>query len=488
MNPVVDKEQIKQISHSDPETIEAFITSLVDQFTATIEQYTAKIEMLENRIKDLERRLGQNSRNSSKPPSSDGFRKPTNSRQPGGKKGAPKGHKGHTLQFVESPDHVVHQTVSVCDTCQASLETVPSLGYEKRQVFDLPAPRVVVTEYRAEKKCCPHCQRTQRALFPEGVNAATQYGDGFAAWTAYLSAFQMLPLARIGRLFADLTGYRPSDATLLSYLEVMDHRLAPVEQSIREALLESACLHCDETSIRVQNKEHWLHTASTAAWTLFTVHPSRGSLGMIAGGLLPSYKKMVMYDFYSSYFKDDFTFTHALCCAHLLRECQGISEHDKHTWSTQMKTLLQESWKTVLAHRQRSEPLKEEIRQEVQQQYDAILKQGALEWSKDPVQPKTGPRGRKKKSRAANLGQRFLEHKDAILRFLYEAEAPFDNNQAERDIRMVKVKDKVSGCFRTAQGAKIFARVRGFITTLLKQQLPVLSSLSAALRSAFTFN
>lgn len=487
MNPVVDKKLIKQISHSDPETIEAFITSLVDQFTAKIEQYTAKIEKLENRIKDLERQLGQNSRNSSKPPSSD-FRKPTNSRQPGGKKGAPKGHNGHTLLFAEAPDQVVHQTVSVCDACQASLEAVPSLGYERRQVFDLPAPRVVVTEYRAEKKCCPHCRRTQRAHFPEGVNAATQYGDGFAAWTAYLSAFQMLPLARIGQLFFDLTGYRPSDATLLSYLEVMNHRLAPVEQCVREALLKSAYLHCDETSISVQDKEHWLHTSSSSAWTLFTVHPSRGSVGMKAGGILPSYKGTVMHDSYRAYFKDEFAFSHSLCCAHLLRECQGISEHDKHTWSTQMKALLQESWKTVSVHRQRGEPLKKETIQPMQQLYDEILTQGALEWSKDPVRPKTGPRGRKTKSKAANLGQRFLDYKDAILRFLYDAKAPFDNNQAERDIRMVKVKDKVSGCFRTEQGAKVFARLRSFISTLLKQQLPVLPSLSAALRGSFTFS
>ncbi|MFD2329903.1 IS66 family transposase [Cohnella sp. GCM10020058] len=484
---MIDKKLIKQISHSDPETIEAFITSLVDQFTATIEQYTAKIEKLENRIKDLERQLGQNSRNSSKPPSSDGFRKPTNSRQPGGKKGAPKGHDGHTLLFSEAPDHVVHQTLSVCGACQASLEAVPSLDYERRQVFDLPAPRVVVTEYRSEKKRCPHCRCTQRALFPEGVNAATQYGDGFAAWTAYLSAFQMIPLARIGQLFADLTRYRPSDATLLSYLKVMHHRLAPAEQCVREALLKSDFLHCDETGFRVQDHEQWLHTASTADCTLFTVHPSRGSVGMKAGEILPSYTGTVMHDSYGAYFKDEFSFSHSLCCAHLLRECQGISEHDKHTWSTRMKTLLQESWKTASAHRKRGESLRQEHIQQMQQQYDEILKQGALEWSKDPVRPKTGPRGRKTKSKAANLGQRFLNYKDAILRFLYDAKAPFDNNQAERDIRMVKVKDKVSGCFRTEQGAKVFARVRGFISTLLKQQLPVLSSLSAALRGTFTF-
>jgi len=471
----LSQEQILQISKGDTE-IAAFITML-----------TQRIEQLEARVKDLERQLNQNSNNSSKPPSSDGFRKPTNLRTPGGKKGAPKGHKGHTLLFSEHPDHVIEHQLWSCQSCAASLANVPSFGYDRRQVFDIPAPRVVKTEHRALKKCCPACGRRQQASFPESVCAPTQYGDGFAAWTAYLHGYQFLPLKRIAQLFADLTGCRPSEATLLSYLKKMNQVLETLELTIRKQLLAEPLVHADESMMRVEGKGHWLHVVSTAAWTLLGVHKKRGHEAFQEMKVLPNFKGDVVHDCCMSYFKDVYSFRHVLCNAHLLRECQGIVEYDKHDWAAQMKQLLQKSWKLTCTARQQNVPVEGEKIRDIEQRYDDILAAGKLEWEKDFVRQKSGPRGREIKSKAANLGKRFMLYKESILRFLRDAHVPFDNNQAERDLRMSKVKQKISGSFRTEPGVGIFSRIRSVISTMLKQEFPLISSLTAAYRGQFTF-
>lgn len=481
-------QQVNKICKDDQEIAGYFNALLAhnQQLTQLVKKQTVQIEKLEKRVHELERQLGQNSNNSSKPPSSDGMRKPTNLRTPGGKKGAPKGRDGHTLRFAV-PDKIVIHPVSTCGHCAFSLEAVPARYDEKRQVFDLPPPRVLVTEHRAEKKCCPNCGVIQQAPFPERVNAPTQYGEGFAAWTTYLHGYQMLPLERIAQLFADLTGYRPSEATLLSYLKVISNSIKPAEQAIRKQLFSEPVVHADETSVRVEGKSHWLHTMSTAQWTLLGLNESRGSKGIDAIGMLTTYKGVVVHDFYKAYFKEHYAFEHVLCNAHLLRECQGIAQYDKHLWANQMKELLQESWKLARASRIEKIPLTEAVIQSIKKRYDEILEGGKGEWEKDTVREKTGPRGRKKKSKAANLGERFSIYKEAILRFIWDEQIPFDNNQAERDIRMIKVKQKVSGSFRTKEGADIFARIRSVISTLLKQKLPILSSLTSALRGQFSF-
>lgn len=470
-------QQVNTICKGDKE-----IAGYFNALLTVVDKQAKQIEKLEKRVEDLERQLGQNSNNSSKPPSSDGLRKPTNLRTPGGKKGAPKGHDGHTLRFADQPDEIIVHTISNCVHCATDLATVESQAYDKRQVFDLPPPRVVVTEHRTEKKCCPGCGLISQAAFPKHVNAPTQYGHGFAAWTAYLNVYQLLPLERIAQLFADLTGYRPSEATLLSHLKSISNALEPAEQTIRERLFRNPLVHADETGLRVEGKNHWLHTVSNAAWTLLGVHQKRGSQGMDSLGLLPFFTGTVVHDCYPAYFKEIYSFDHALCNAHLLRECQGIAEYDGHQWATKMKELLQESWKLALASRQDQVPLEEGIIDTIKKRYDDILEEGKNEWAKDVIRAKTGPRGRKIKSKAANLGERFLNYKESILRFVWDEQIPFDNNQAERDIRMIKVKSKVSGSFRTEYGAKIFARTRSVISTLLKQNRPVLASLNLALR------
>lgn len=455
--------------------------------TVQLEQQSKKIEKLEKHVHELERQLGQNSNNSSKPPSSDGLRKKSNLRTSGGKKGAPKGHDGHTLKSVQHPDEVVIHSVATCSGCSYSIENVPVQQIEKRQVFDLPPPRVVVTEHQAHKKCCPQCGLVQKGQFPKHVNAPTQYGDGFGVWTAYLHAYQMLPLERIAQLFEDLTKYRPSEATLLTYLNATSESLSPLEAVIRKQLFAEPVVHADETGVRVEGKVQWMHTVSSEQWTLLSVHASRGSKGMDALGFLPNYSGAVVHDCYKSYFMDKYTFSHVLCNVHFMRDCKEIAQFDKHRWPTQMMDLLLEGWNLAKASRLAGSPLSNKVIQSFSQRYDTILEAGKLEWAKDAIPEKTGPRGRKSKSKAANLGERFLLFKEAILRFLWDAQVPFDNNLAERDIRMIKVKHKVSGSFRTEAGAKIFARIRGVISTLLKQNRPVLSSLTSALRGQFSF-
>lgn len=477
----MERERILEIYEAGPDAV-------VDLVQGLIQSFTAEIRELKERVKTLEEQLNQNSRNSSKPPSSDGFRKPTNLRQPGGKKGGPKGHQGHTLHQSKTPDEVIVHRLSSCPNCYSSLEAVAAQKCTKRQVFDLPLPRLVVTEHQAEEKHCPCCHKMQRASFPDGITAPVQYGDGFSAWTAYLSAYQHLPLERIGQLFADLTGYRPSEATLLTQLKTMADALKnTVIPLIRNQLRNQAILHTDETGMRVAGKNHWLHVVSNPEWTLMEAYPRRG-IGAIEGmEVLDTFRGIVVHDCLNAYFRPIYPFQHALCNAHLLRECQGIAEHDGHQWATKMKELLQKAWAFAKSARAEQLPLSYETIAEIEYTYDAILEQGKAEWAMDAVPTKTGPRGRKCKSKAANLGQRFELHKESILRFLWDARVPFDNNQAERDIRMTKVKQKISGVFRTLEGCNIFAILRSFISTLIKQGLPLHASLVSTLRGQFTF-
>ncbi|OXM13283.1 hypothetical protein CGZ75_19620 [Paenibacillus herberti] len=299
----------------------------------------------------------------------------------------------------------------------------------------------------------------------------------------------MMPLDRIRRLFTDLTGYAPSEATLLASLQDMHHKLEAPEAQIRAQLLGQPVVHADETGFRADGRTQWMHVASDETWTLLDVHSGRGREGMEALGFLPAYSGTVVHDYLASYFKADYAFEHALCNAHLLRECQGqgIVDYDGHAWAAEMKELLQESWKLARAARMEGTSLQPEVIQAVSEWYDTILERGAAEWtSKDAKQPKaTG--GKRKKSKAENLAIRFRLYKDTVLRFIHDARIPFDNNQAERDLRMVKVKQKVSGAFRTVTGAERFARLRGFISTCLKQNIPVLASLTDATRGQFLF-
>jgi len=481
-------EQILQICKGDKE-IASVVQLIYDQQNARIKQLEARVAELEAEVRDLKRQLSQNSQNSSKPPSSDGLRKPpVNLREPGGKKGAPKGHAGHTLHQAERPDQVVELSAEgCCKYCSSSLQDAPVIGYEKRQVFDLPAPEVVVTEYRAEKRLCACCRRISQAPFPSDVRAPVQYGHSFAAWTVYLSARHMIPLQRIQEIFADLTHHSLSEATLLSFQRSMHAKLKPLEAFIAKQIASSDVLNADETGFRVEGKTRWLHTHSTPEWTLLHMHTKRGYLAFSEAGILPDFRGTVVHDCHTSYFNEKYGFVHALCGVHLMRECIGIIQNDRQRWAGHMLRLLRVSWRWVgEAHAAGRSLAKGEI-ERIESLYDRILERGETEWHQGKVRPKVGTKGRKPKSPGANLGERFLNHKTAILRFLHDAQVPFDNNLAERDLRMSKVKQKVSGSMRTKEGARQFARAQGVISTLRKQGLGILQSLIRIGKNSFFF-
>jgi transposase len=468
-------EQIKKISNSDPDTITSFITMLL-----------AHIEKLEVRVSELERQLGSNSRNSSKPPSSDGLRKPKSLRPSGGKKGAPRGHDGHTFTLTPDPDEIIVHEINACAQCSVSLLEIPVQSYTRRQVVDLPLPRLFVTEHQVEIKTCPCCGLKQQSVFPEEVTASVQYGPTWKAWTAYLNVNHCLPLERIAQIFEDLSGHRPSEATLLSHLQVVCNRLEPVDLDIRQNLKQSELLHADETGLRIEGRLQWLHTTTNAEWTAYDVHEKRGKKAFEAIGMLSSYTGIVVHDCWASYFSGDYRFEHALCGAHLLRECQGIIDYDHHDWAMQMQALLREAWIETRKAREEQRPVLPATLDDLESRYDRILEQSVEECESPEPAPST-KRGRKAKSKAANLAERLRIHKPAVLRFLHDARVPFDNSQAERDIRMVKVKQKVSGTFRTLEGAQRFARIRGVISTFRKQKRKVLESLIQAVRGEFSF-
>ncbi|THF72337.1 IS66 family transposase, partial [Cohnella fermenti] len=266
-------------------------------------------------------------------------------------------------------------------------------------------------------------------------------------------AYHMIPVKRIADLFEDMTTYRPSEATVLSLLQTSYEVLEPIETTIAEKLLQQVVVHADETGCRADGKLNWVHVCSDGGYTYLRVHEKRGEEAFKAIGFLPEYQGTVVHDCMKSYFKEGCAFSDALCNAHLLRESLGIAKHDGHRWASRMAELLREGWKAALAARAKEENVEPEVIQVFEDRYDAILREGEKEWALEEASTPVSKKGKQKKSKAGNLGERFMLHKEAILLFLRRPEIPFDNNQAERDLRMVKVKQKVSGAFRTQAGA-----------------------------------
>ncbi len=460
--------------------LEARIAELEQILAATITSYNAIIERLQAENADLKRKLGTDSNNSSKPPSSDGYKKkPKSLRKAGGKTGGQPGHKGKTLELSETADEIVIHEVCRCDKCCADLKDTPVLDMERRQVFEVPPIRLNITEHRAEIKKCA-CGEITKADFPQGVNSRVQYGDSVTSLLTYWNVMQFIPYERCVEMFAEMTGYDISEGTLFACLNAANEAVKPHNKAISRQLSNSEVGNADETGIKVKGKNMWLHSFSNERWTLYHVHKRRGKEAMIDMGILQDYKGVVVHDFLKSYFTFDGV-THAMCCAHLLRECQGIIDNtcEGGEWAKEMQNLLRLSWHKVKEARAGGEQLLDEDTRKIGDEYDKIVDIGNL-----GVQNILAPRV---KTDAINLLKRFAKYRDDILRFLNNANIPFDNNQAERDIRMVKVKTKVSGSFRTLEGAKQFASIRGFVSTLRKQGLGVLKSLEDALKGSFSF-
>ncbi len=467
------QEDVNSIYAKGPEALYDFIKSLMDHYDTQINELKNIISKQNDRIEDLEARLCKNSNNSNKPPSSDGLRKERKKRKEkssGKKAGGQKGHKGSSLKKVKTPDHTEIHNVNECSGCNASLDDTEANAYRERQVFDIPSIKIEVTEHKAEIKVCPHCGIENEAIFPEDIRKAAQYGKRIKGLIVYLSQYQLIPYERIVELLNDIFEHPISKGTIYNFNKNGYEYLENFETAIKKQLVHSPVVHSDETGVNCNKKLNWLHVVSTSKLTYYLIHAKRGKEAMDEMDILPHYNGTVVHDFWKSYLK--YSCHHAICNAHILRELEFVSEHYNQKWATEMQTLLLDIKNRVA---NRTTRLNQTTVEFFEKEYDIILKKGFI---KNPwMNNGAGKRGRKKQTKARNLLERLKNYKKEILAFMYDFKIPFDNNQAERDLRMAKVQQKISGCFRSKEGGAFFARIRGCISTVRKNDVNVFDAL-----------
>ena len=440
-----------------------------------------QVAQLSERISVLEAQVAKDSHNSHLPPSSDRFqRQPKSLRKKSGKQpGGQAGHVGKTLKLSQTPDQVIVHAVEHCQHCQQDLRQVASLQVERRQVIDLPPKRVLVIEHQAQQKCCPACHEISLAAFPQDVRAPVQYGAALGAVGVSLLQQQLLPYERASEVIEDLLGPAISVGTLQGLVARCAEQLAPVEEQIKAALTRAEVLHQDESGLYVAGQRHWMHVSATEHLTHYAVHPKRGKEALDAIGILKDFQGVSVHDGWRSYWQ--FLCQHALCNVHHLRELTFLEEEQGQAWAAEMKELLLESKAAVAQARALGRSCLHPLEvADWKARYGALLAEGYQAHPPDPP-PETAKKGRRKQSPARNLLDRLSRYQEAVLLFLDNFAVPFDNSLAERDIRRVKVQQKVSGCFRSSAGAVAFCRIRGYLSTLRKQGVAVLTALEQAL-------
>lgn len=417
------------------------------------------VELLVLLVTLLVNSLNLNSSNSSKPPSSDPNRKKVRKAKGGKKAGGQKGRVGVTLQKVDDPDKIEDIRL---DRRKLPPERYKEVGYESRQVFGIEISRVV-TEYRAQILEDSKGKRFV-APFPKEVTKAVQYGKSVKAHSVYMSQFQLIPYNRVQDYFKEQLQIPISSGSVYNFnLEAYD-LLGEFEEKVKSKLAESALMHVDETGINIGGDRYWLHCTSNDLWTYFFPHEKRGAIATDTIGILPKFTGILCHDHWKPYYT--YECTHSLCNAHHLRELTRAWEQDNQKWARRMKTLLEEMNHAV---NDAGGQLGGAESKKYRHRYRVILKKAEVECPPPDKTQRKGKRGRMKRSKARNLLERLRDFENDVLRFLDNKIVPFTNNLGENDIRMTKVQQKISGCFRSVDGAKIFCRVRSYLSTCRKQ-------------------
>jgi transposase len=475
------RSEIQSLYHAGPEAVitavEQLLATVAEQQRVIAEQQAA-ILRLTAQVKQLQDRLATNSHNSSKPPSSDGLARKTKARREksGKKPGGQPGHQGQTLTMVDDPDQTLAHLPERCAACQASLAAVPATEITRRQVFDLPPLALAVTEHQVGTRVCPGCGHPNRGEFPAWVTQPVQYGPRLLSFVVYLLIFQLVPYERVTELVADLWGTGLSEGTIYTAVQRCFAGLAATAEQIKAGIRAARWAGFDETGGRIAGKLQWCHTASTPLLTHLEWHPKRGREALEAIDLFPRLGGCALHDAWSPDLWYDGE--HALCNAHHLRELTYLVERDGQAWAQGMiELLLSAKARGEAAREVGATALDPATVAAVAAEYQRLLAAG---WAANPRgDPEAGavagkPRGRGKQSQAQNLLQRLGQYARETLAFVHDLEIPFDNNQAERDLRMIKVQQKVSGCFRSSAGADYYARIRSYISTMRKQGQPIL--------------
>lgn len=460
-------EEYQLVSNSSPLLIE-LITRLL-----------ALILQLESKIQKLENKLNLNSSNSSIPPSKDTHhkRKIPNSRKSTNKKpGGQNGHLGTTLNPVENPDIIIDHRPEVCSGCGCIIQTKLTQFIDERQEIDIPAIQVQYISHHLHSFLCPHCHTVTKGTFPNQISQKIQYGPRITAYVAYLSIYQLIPVKRLTQILYDLHGFHISQGTVINMINRMSSNLDEFTDHIRYLLITSPVIHTDETGMKVGKAKFWLHVVSTKTLTLYGIFQKRGREGIDALGVLPLFFGIAVHDFWESYSK--YPCKHAYCNAHILRELTRVEEETRQQWAVKMRTLLVQAKKTAGIFAEKGEIVPNILLKHFDERYADLITKGLD--ANPPPDRIAGTRGKVKKTHSRNLLERMQAHQVEILRFLHDPQVPFDNNLAERDIRMPKLKMKISGLFRSQEGAMAFSRIRSYVSTIQKNERSVMDGLVQA--------
>jgi transposase len=445
----------------------------INGLNETINGLHKTIDKLNLVIKDLTEKLGRNSRNSSKPPSSDGLAKPTvkSLRKPSGKKvGGQKGHPGAYLTTMAEPDEVIHHMPSACLNCPYKDNCISRARIcETREVIDAIV-EVKITAHKVLEITCPLYDILHKGVFPDSIKAPMQYGENLQALVVALNTIGAVSVNRTHEIVSSIFSIPLSTGTVSAMVSRCAAGLEETVTLISESVAASAVVNFDETGTRVDGQTMWVHNASNAEYTHLSIHEKRGKDGMDAGGVLPLFSGIAVHDCWAPYWKYA-DIEHALCCAHLLRELIGVEENNpKERWATAFKKLLlaMKAAKEKAIEKEKNELSRYHLNK-FDRQYDHIIAQA---YRKNPI-PKSSEkkRGKTKKGKVLSLVERLAVHKASICLFIKNFAVPFDNNQAERDIRMIKTKTKVSGCFRSINGASSYLKIMSYVGTAKKLKI-----------------